>query len=288
MGNVSKITDTIRLPITIEVLPYLRDHCFQGRVVLPAVESMRIICASICRHLSEIDIRMISGAQFIKFLFLRPHDLQINAFTEIGRTSDGQILGRLITRHCAQKGGYARLKEHAVCRFGGHHFQVTETNTLTGTIQTDTGCMTVSAKTVYRELVPFGPCYHNLTGNLSLSRNGVEASIRTPEYPAAPGPLGSPFALDAAFHAACVWGQRHTDLVGFPVGIEKRIILHPTQPGQIYQCRVVPVQILPKMITFNIRIYNHQNELFESIQGVEMRDVSNGKLKPPAWLHKGA
>jgi len=37
--------------------------------------------------------------------------------------------------------------------------------------------------------------------------------------------LGSPFPLDAAMHAACVWGQRFGGIVPFSCCFEKRVIL---------------------------------------------------------------
>ena len=46
--------------------------------------------------------------------------------------------------------------------------------------------------------------------------------------------LGSPFVLDATMHAACVWGQRFTDIVPFPVGFDQRIIYAPAKKGGSY------------------------------------------------------
>jgi hypothetical protein len=286
MGNVSKITDTARFPLTIDVFPYLRDHRFQGRAVLPAVESMRLMAASVSAFRPKTDTRLLTNAKFIKFLYIQPQDKQINAFTEITINTDGLIIARLITKTSSPHSGFARVKEHAVIHFNDNKDQDAETTDALEFIKPDKDFLDVSAEIIYRELVPFGPSYHNLTGNLTLFKKGADATIHSPDYPVLSNPLGSPFILDAAFHAACVWGQRYTDIVGFPVGFEKRIVFQPTQLGQTYRCRIAAVKTKPDMIKFNIWIYKENNELFESILGVEMRDVSAGKLKPPAWLQE--
>ncbi|MCK7514471.1 MAG: hypothetical protein MZV70_67625 [Desulfobacterales bacterium] len=39
--------------------------------------------------------------------------------------------------------------------------------------------------------------------------SGASATVSGGNFPEAEGPLGSPFPLDAAMHAACAWGQRY-------------------------------------------------------------------------------
>ena len=98
--------------------------------------------------------------------------------------------------------------------------------------------------------------------------------------------MGSPFPLDAAFHAACVWGQRYAQIVAFPIGIEKRLVFKPTQPGTTYLSRIIPVRKNPDLLTFDIWIYDQDGHLYEGAWGVQMRDVSAGRLKPPRWILK--
>jgi hypothetical protein len=50
MGRLPEITEQIRLPLKIQVPPYLMDHQFEGRAVLPAVEAMEILAASTLAH----------------------------------------------------------------------------------------------------------------------------------------------------------------------------------------------------------------------------------------------
>jgi hypothetical protein len=285
MENASQITDTIRLPVTLDVHPYLRDHRFQGSAVLPAVESMQVLAAAASEFRPAIDPCRITNAQFVKFLFIAPQDTSINAFAEIAATGDGGVAARLITRHLSPQSGFTRIKEHAVVHFHDRDHSPAEPFDAGDFVKPDEDRLAISPETIYRELVPFGPAYHNLAGDVILYKKGADAILRAPDYPILSA-LGSPFILDAAFHAACVWGQRYTDMVGFPVGFETRTVLRPTQPGQTYHCRIAPVEVSFEMIKFDVLIYN-KNELFEAVRGLMMKDVSGGKRKPPSWLHEG-
>jgi hypothetical protein len=96
--------------------------------------------------------------------------------------------------------------------------------------------------------------------------------------------LGSPFPLDAAYHGACVWGQRYARMVAFPVGFESRTIWRHTRPGEAYFCRVLPVRMHPDRLVFDLWIGDENGFFFESSRGVCMKDVSAGRMKPPQWI----
>jgi len=96
--------------------------------------------------------------------------------------------------------------------------------------------------------------------------------------------LGSPFPLDAAFHAACVWGQRYAGLVGFPVGFALRRVFAPTRPGSIYIARVSPKKIHPDRFLADIWITDMDGALHEAVLDVVMKDVSGGRMEPPSWI----
>ena len=145
----------------------------------------------------------------------------------------------------------------------------------------------IPAEKIYNELVPFGEAFRNIHGRLIISEDGATAKTHarfvdksTPNF----ADSGSPFPLDAAFHAACVWGQRYAKTVAFPVGIEKRVIFKPTQPGTTYLSRIIPVRKCPELLTFDLWIYGTDGTLYEGVCGVQMRDVSAGRLKPPRWI----
>jgi len=279
MERVSNITDRVRLPLKIQVPPYLMDHQFEGKAVLPAVEAMEILAASTLAHLPEKGVFRIRNARFDKFLILEKGTEEIEAFNDL-EMLDGAVVSRLITRTQSKKAMITRTREHAVLCFENDgktpdplpfkFFETPECH--------------VSAETVYNTLVPFGPCYHNLKGEVSLSKKGAEAKVYAPPLGGLPTPLGSPFPLDAAFHAACVWGQRYAGCVGLPVGFGMRRVFSPTREGNTYGARVFPKAVHSDRFWVDIGISGTDGELNEVVLDVEMKDVSGGRMKPPPWI----
>lgn len=145
-------------------------------------------------------------------------------------------------------------------------------------------CISVPSTTIYRELVPFGKAYQNIIGDLSVSIEGALAYLSGGNNEADENPLGSPFPFDAAMHAACVWGQRFTDIVPFPVGFEKRIIHQKTKKGGSYLGRIVPVNVKQEPLIFDAWIYDLNGAICEIIHGIQMRDVTQGRFRPPQWI----
>jgi hypothetical protein len=93
--------------------------------------------------------------------------------------------------------------------------------------------------------------------------------------------------LDAAFHAACVWGQRYAGVVAFPVGLAKRQIHVPCEPERLYEGQIRVRKRNPQRLVFDIDITDEvrgKGRLCEAVRAVVMRDVSGGRLKPPDWL----
>jgi phosphopantetheinyl transferase len=132
-------------------------------------------------------------------------------------------------------------------------------------------------------MVPFGPAYHNICEPLLISADGALARVGSPQ-PVDPRHdlcLGSPYVLDAAFHAACVWCQRFHGVVAFPVSMDRRTIVQPTRLDRVYTARVVPVQTGHAPFVFDIFIYDDAGRLREAANGVHMRDISGGRTKPP-------
>ena len=97
-------------------------------------------------------------------------------------------------------------------------------------------------------------------------------------------PLGSPFPFDATLHGACAWGQRFSGVVAFPVGFKERVIYKPTVRGETYLSRIVPLKTNSDNLLFDIWIYELDGMLCEAVSGVQMRDVSKGRMKPPDWV----
>ena len=281
-----------RLPLNIEIYPYLLDHRFEGKAVLPAVEAMQLLAVSTQKHLPDTDIRFIENAKFDKFFYIEaditPDTNIVEAFNEIEMNENGGITAKLITKTRSKKAGITRVKEHAVMQFSGGKPDIKPfpLDTVSGQIKRG---FNIPADKLYNDLVPFGPAYHNIRDTLFVSEKGAIAGIQAPKQSATNNlkmPLGSPFPLDAAFHAACAWGQRYLAVVGFPVGFDKRIVIQPTLPGNSYICLVLPVNVTTDLLVFDIWLYDLNGILFEAVPGVQMRDVSAGRMKPPQWVIK--
>ena len=225
MEGLSKIAKSVRVPLKIRVPPYLMDHQYRGRAVLPAVEAMGILADSTLAHVPEAHIHSICDARFDKFLVIEKGCNEIEAFNDLEVFDQGSVISKLVTRTQSKKAMITRTKEHAALRF---EVPLGDCDPLP--LQaSETPGYHVSAETLYKSLVPFGPHYHNLKEGVRLWDEGADAKVYAPTLEGLHNPLGSPFPLDAAFHAACVWGQRYAGLVGFPVGFGLRRVFsaHP-------------------------------------------------------------
>ncbi len=319
-----------RLPLDIPIFPCLRDHRFAGRAVLPAVEAMQILAATIPSDRTDLLPTRIRDARFDKFLFLPVESEHIPAFHEIVAVADGETISRLITRTTSAK-GFSRIKEHVTLGWGrveadslssegaGGETKSTrprlsgagaepesgfgEENEPMGPAGGNSGIpktdgdqpvpelrttappeMFIPADRLYAEMVPFAPAFHNLLDGVQLWPEGASAEVFAPDHATFPGPLGSPFPLDAAFHAACAWSQRYAGIVAFPVGLSIRDVMEPTRSGERYRATLHPVRSDSDVLIFDIHLADQGGRLRESALGVEMRDVSGGKLAPPEWV----
>ncbi|MCF8036742.1 MAG: polyketide synthase dehydratase domain-containing protein [Desulfobacteraceae bacterium] len=269
------------MPANIDVFPYLRDHVFESAAVFPAVESMQRLAAAARDLEAGLDVATLLDGAFGKFLVVGEEGA-IEAFVEFKNLGDERVCAALITRMRVAGSAMTRTREHArVCfvRSG-----MLSDNAEIPDFAESEAEMRVPAGDVYRELVPMGPAYQNLAGSVQLCPAGASAEIRTPDIAEADGPLGSPFALDAAFHAACVWGQRYSGFIGFPVGFARRHVIRPTAPGQKYAARVLPAGSERGENIFDLWIFQAESGVFEIVRGLRMRDVTGGRKKPPGWI----
>ncbi len=292
MENIPRIIDTVRLQAAIPVPSFLLDHHVEGRAVLPAVKAMQVIGDAVKRYRPDADITNMTRTRFDKFLLLHSGNARIDALVDIDTYDNGDIGARLLTKNQIKNASMTRIKEHASVyyprdRAGAadrpHDAPVGLFSDLGG------NCARISSERIYEELVPFGPCFHSIQGNILISEQGVIESAATPAACAGlrlPGesPEDFSFALDAAYHGACVWGQRYAGMVAFPVGFAKRTIWQPTRAGKSYVCRILPVQTAPDLLVFDLWIADETGAVFESSRGVRMKDVSAGRMKPPLWI----
>lgn len=288
MDGLPQINEPVRIPVTIAVEAYLRDHRFDGRAVFPAVEAMRLLTGSVLGEETPDGAVILRDARFPRFLTVPDDVAGIDAVVETKKDADGGTHARLITRFQSGKTAISRKKVHAELRVSMDPApHCPEPPAAFRAAVTGNG-FPVPAESIYRELVPFGPSYRNLRAPLNLFDDGVCAALAAPDLPAPEFPLGSPFPLDAAFHAACVWGQRYAGVVAFPTAVAERAVIRPTRAGESYTGWIRPVETDPARLVFDIWIYDAGERLCEAVTGIEMRDVSAGRWKPPAWILAGA
>ena len=262
---------TSRTSITIPVQPWFKDHCFNGRIVLPAVETLLLLASEVHKKYPEIDLRIMEDARFARFLEIPPQSTSLEALVDCSKTQKGSIRAKLLSR--VRLKTMTRIFEHGEVCFPPAQKNNPDTmpqpEPLKGTVTE------VETDRVYRELVPFGPAYHTLQDTLFLSAGGASGTLKSPALPETGimKHLGSPFPLDGAMHAACVHGQQYVDFIPFPVGFKRRIINTPTRPGKNYQTTVLSVARSDDELVYDLGIFDNNGTLYETVTGIRMRKV---------------
>jgi len=288
MEDVPNLVKAKAFPITVQPPPFFRDHHVEDRPVFPAVEAMEQLAADTCSRFPETDGRRLSDLRFDRFLQL-DGPTPVAATNRVEKNDDGSLRAALTTRIQSKKTGIGRNLGHASLNFGQARpmdkiLSLDLAASLAGV------CTTVDPERIYADMVPFGPAYRNICSDLLLSADGALARVRSPQPPDPRGNLylGSPYVLDAAFHAACVWCQRYLDNVAFPVSIDRRTVFRPARLESVYTARIVPVQTEKEPFVFDIFIYDDEAGMCESAIGVGMRDVSGGRTRPPRGFFEPA
>jgi len=272
---------TRQTAISIPVAPWFQDHRFAGHIVFPAVETLQILAAAAARIDPGRDCTRMTQARFAKLLPVPEGAATLPALVEWSETEAGLTV-RLLSR--VQGKAVARLLAHGEVTFPGHG----EAGPGGGVMRETPaqGCR-ISAERIYDELVPFGPSYRTLTGDLALLGNEAWGTLTSPDLPAVSpvqAVLGSPFPLDGAMHAACVLGQTLADFVPFPVGFGARRIERPTRSGKNYLTQVMLRSRTPEELLFDLGIFDEKGRRCEAVAALRMRDVSGGRIGPPGWI----
>ncbi|WP_054702592.1 polyketide synthase dehydratase domain-containing protein, partial [Desulfosarcina cetonica] len=205
MGDLPRITATATQALTLGVQSSWPDHHFQGRPVLPAVEAMQILAARMRADRPTLDVHTISNARFPKFLAIAPDRDSVETRCETTDQEDGGVQTALTSNVTVGAARIRRSVTHAELCFGGTVAPLPPMP-LDLLAAMEGICTNVDPEVIYRELVPFGPRFRSICRPLVISADGALARVRAPAHADAyPGPLGSGFPLDGAFHAACVW-----------------------------------------------------------------------------------
>lgn len=272
-----------RIPLTIPLKPWFRDHCFGGKSVMPAVETMLVLASKVRENFPEIDIRVMEDVRFAKFMEIPPEVTTLDCFIEFTEVSDGRVQVKLLSR--TQFKAMSRIKEHGEIFFSSAYSVDADAHParIVNPPQSAGPVTEISVEHLYRELVPFGPAYQTLQEKLFLSENEAWGKVKAPElhtdFDSIQEIIGSPFPLDGAFHAACVLGQQSVDFVPFPVGFARRIINRPTQPGCCYNSQVSQVSRTSDELVFDLVIFDDEKLIYEIVEGVRMRNVTGAMKK---------
>lgn len=284
MEIISLLDQKKRYSLDMDVYPYLQDHHVEGKVVLSAVEILIILARVVKINFPQVNIHYLRTARFSHYLSIPPDVRSMTVFVDIGTSADGFVAASLLTIIKSKTSTIKRTVEHARVEFDVADYVPSFAPLFHDIKKLEGNCISVPSTAIYRDLVTFGTAYRNVIGELSLSREGALAYISGGNYEADEDVLGSPFPLDAAMHAACVWGQRFNNIVSFPVGFEKRVIYQKTKKGETYLGRVVPVNVHQESITFDALIYDSNDNICEIIKGIKMWDLTQGRLRPPDWI----
>lgn len=281
--------DRASLPLAVPLQPHLQDHRAEGRAVLPGVEALALLAGAARRFRPDTDVTRMSAVSFDRFLPLDPAAPLLSAAAELSLSADGAVRAVLVTQASAKTARMTRQLAHAAVTFGGPEAAVPELPLDLAAAVEGPG-LALHRPHIYPELVGFGPAFRTLE-TVFVAADGAVGRMTSPvERPAdadAADLLGSGFALDAALHAACIWGQRAHGIVAFPVGVERRRVHRPVGPGEGCVVHVRPVPGPPGALGFELRLYDVHGELREACAGVRMRDVSGGRLTPPDWIRGG-
>ncbi len=274
----------MRQPWAIEIYPYFFDHHLEGKAVYPAAEALISLAKAVKNNFPQAAINSMSDAYFPRFLSIPAGAMTLAVSVQIEEAGAGEIDAALVSSVKLPTGNISRTLEHARVKFAGTTIKMLPAHPFQALEKLEGECINVPAAAIYRELVPFGKAYQNISGDLSVSRAGALACLYGGGTQSDDDLLGSPYPFDAALHMACVWAQRFTDIVPFPVGFSRRTIYQKTKKRVTYLGRIVPVEFNGKQLIFNAWIFDLQGSVCEVITGIQMQDVSKGRMKPPAWL----
>ncbi len=166
--------------VTLPIPPWFRDHCFNGRVILPAVEAMRLLALAVEDQHPDRNVRIMTEGRFARFLEIAPDQAEIEVLVEMQRDESGNVRAGLQTRKRLRT--MARTISHCELSFIA--------GASPGEVAMDLPQPSsagpfgeVPAARIYRELVPFGPAYRTLQGTLCLTEDSAWGLLQAADLP---------------------------------------------------------------------------------------------------------
>lgn len=286
MEDLSPLKGPRREPLAIPNHGWLHDHRFEDRAVLPGVHALECLAVAVARSPAAAVVTALDDVRFDKLLPLPdPGAPCVDALVDIVPDAGGAVAATLMTRHVAAQTGMRRLKVHARARFGTACGGARDRFPAPWQTTPPADGYRLPADRLYAEMVPFGAAFRNVVSAVALWPQGARAVVAGGPAEGAVGTLlGSPFPLDAAFHAACAWSQRYRGLVAFPVAMARRRVWQPTRAGEHYAAAVLFREAGGSALHFDLQLCDGAGRLCETVQDLVMRDISGGRLQPPDWV----
>ena len=281
------------LRIGYPVRPWLHDHHFAGRTIFPAVEAMRVLAAAHARTMAD---RGVAPSAAAPLRLANARFLHLITVADDAQTLEFQIeaqpgpagTGLALFWRKKLPGGMSRLIRALELELnpesvgpGRQPGEPMPERPSGGNVRR------IAAERIYAELVPFGPAFRSLQGELELEGDagfGHVLALPAPDIPELAGAecLGAPLPLDGAMHAACVHGLQFADFVPFPASFALRRIRRPIRTGECCEARLRLVRREADFLCYDLWLLR-DGTVCEEVRSLMMRDVSGGKIGPPAW-----
>ena len=75
----------------------MRDHHFEGKVILPAVEALIALAHVVKINFPQMSINCLLKASFPRFLFIAPETQRLAVFVDIENVGNDNITAMLLT-----------------------------------------------------------------------------------------------------------------------------------------------------------------------------------------------
>ncbi len=118
MEGVSQIVRSENRAKRLVHSPFFKDHHVNGKPVLPAVEAMEYLAASVSATFPDADTSDITNAVFDKFLFLNDRKNSTRVHNRLDKLKSNAVKTTLLTKSRAPKAQITRTKIHASMSFG--------------------------------------------------------------------------------------------------------------------------------------------------------------------------
>ena len=87
-----------RIAVQVPVHPWYRDHCFDHRVIFPAVEAMQLLALTVQSTYPALDVRVMHLGRFTKFLEIPQASVTLDVVVELEQEGNNRVCARLLSK----------------------------------------------------------------------------------------------------------------------------------------------------------------------------------------------